>query len=284
MLLACGDAVIKSIAGAWPPTAIAAMRYVFGAAGLCLLLAVNEGRRGFIMPSPWLQVLRGFGVACATLGFFAAIAVMPLAEAVAITFSSPIITALLSAAFLGEPARRETWLASIVAFAGVLIVLRPNFAALGASALLPLIAATGMSLLMIGNRAVAGKASPLASQFLVAIIATPILISAALLGTVSGRLQLVIGIPDWTILARCAVVAVSASLAHWCIFKGTARAGAAVIAPMTYVQLPIATALGVMFFGDWPDGPTLIGAALIIGAGLWLWRAGSSRQIEESHI
>jgi drug/metabolite transporter (DMT)-like permease len=65
-----------------------------------------------------------------------------------------MVTALLAAALIGEPMRRETWIASLVAFAGVLIVLRPNFVLIGPAAVLPLFAAIGMSLLIIGNRAV----------------------------------------------------------------------------------------------------------------------------------
>lgn len=274
-----GDVVIKSIAGAWAPTAIAATRYALGALGLGVLLALREGRASFAMPSPALQMLRGFGVSIATAGFFAALFVMPLATATSITFTSPMITALLSALFLGKPARRETWMASLVAFAGTLIILRPSLAELGLAAFLPLISAVGMSLLMIGNHAVAGKASALASQFYVATMATPMLALAAFAGNHSGIERLAVYTPDWTVLARTALVACSASLAHWAIFKGTVRAGAAAIAPMAYVQLLVATVLGLVVFGDWPDGPTLFGAALIVASGLWLWCAGS-RQAE----
>ena len=272
-LLSCGDAVVKTIAGAWAPTAVAATRYVIGALGLAILLAIREGRAGFAMPSPHLQLLRGFGVAIATVGFFAAIFVMPLAEATAITFTSPMITSVLSAIFLGEKARRETWLATLFAFAGVLIILRPNFAELGLAALLPLLSALGLSLLMVGNRATAGKASPLASQFFVAIVAAPMLVLAAIIG------KLAVSLPDWTIIARCAVVALTASTAHWAIYQGTVRAGAAAIAPTSYVQLLVATLLGAALFGNLPDGITLLGATMIVAAGLWLWHSGRTQRL-----
>lgn len=278
-LLSCGDAVIKSIHGGWPPTAVACTRYVLGMIGLCLLLAVREGRAGFRMPMPALQALRGFGVAMATVGFFSAVFVMPLATATSITFTSPMITAVLSALFLGETARRETWLATLFAFAGVLVVLRPNFATLGLASLLPLMSALGMSVLMIANRATAGKASPLAMQFFVALWASPLLILATLAGHVSGMARLHVSMPDWTILARCGVVAVSASLAHWSIFRGTERAGPATIAPMTYVQLLVASVLGVVLFGELPDHMTLLGAGMIVASGLWLWHAGRVREV-----
>lgn len=276
--LSFGDAVIKTMAGLWPPTAIAALRYGLGAIGLCALLAVREGPRRLIEPPvPHLQMLRGFGVALATAGFFAAIFVMPLAEATAITFTSPMITAVLSAIFLGEPARRATWLATLAAFGGVLIVLRPNFLELGWAALLPLASALGMSLVFICNRAVAGKASSLAMQAYIALAATPVLIGLAAAGHGSGMAGLQVGWPEASVLARCAFVAVTASTAHWLVYLGTTRAGAATIAPMSYVQLLLATLLGWSLFGDVPDAATLLGAAIIVGAGIFLWRAGTKQ-------
>lgn len=273
-LLSVGDAVVKTLVGEWPPTAVAALRYALGAVGLAALLFVRRGQAGFTVPHPRVQLLRGAGVAMATVGFFSAIYVMPLASATAITFTSPMLTALLAAVFLGEPARRETWLATVAAFIGVLVVLRPNFAAAGWAALLPLLAAFGMSLLMIGNRFLAGKASPLSMQFTVAGIAAPLLLLAAFVGDRSGAAGFVVGWPHWSVIARCALVALTASTAHWLVFLGTTRAGAATVAPMTYVQLLIASVLGWTFFGNRPDGLTLLGGAIIVGAGLYLWRAG----------
>ena len=113
-LLSCGDAVVKTMSGQWAPTAIAMTRYVLGAVGLGAVLLWREGPRAVIMPAPGAQVLRGAAVALATVGFFSAIFVLPLATATSITFTSPMLTALLAALLLGEPARRETVIASII--------------------------------------------------------------------------------------------------------------------------------------------------------------------------
>jgi drug/metabolite transporter (DMT)-like permease len=137
--------------------------------------------------------------------------------------------------------------------------------------LMPVGAATSMAVMMMGNRAVSTAGSPLLMQFLVASIAVPFVITAATVGHLSGIEALRVNVPDWTIVARCALVAVTASFAHWLIFMGTTRASAAEIAPMTYVQLLIAMALGIAIFGDWPDLTSLVGSAIIIGAGLFLW-------------
>jgi drug/metabolite transporter (DMT)-like permease len=75
------------------------------------------------------------------------------------------------------------------------------------------------------------------------------------------------------VIAKCALVAFTASTGHLLIYAATVRASAALVSPMTYVQLIAATALGWLWFGDAPDFATYAGAALIIAGGLWLWRS-----------
>ena len=87
---------------------------------------------------------------------------------------------------------------------------------------------------------------------------------------------------DWTVIARCALIGLTATLAQWLIFMGTVKAGAGTIAPMTYGQLLMATLFGYLFFDDTPDALSFLGAAIIIGAGLYLWRAGRARVAEEA--
>ena len=272
--LSCGDAVIKSIAGEWPGTAVAALRYTIGATGLALLLWWREGRGAFNMPMPKMQLLRGMSVAIATLCFFSAIFLMPLAEATAIVFTSPILTAILSAVLLKERVGRATWIASAVAFLGVIAILRPNVALLGLAAFLPLIAAFCMSVLMMANRQVAGSGSALQMQFLIAVIAAPVLLLATGIGAASGIPAFAFSAPDWTVVARCAVVAVTATCSHWLVYLATTKATAADIAPMTYIQLPTAMLLGMAMFADWPDAVALAGSAVIVAAGLYLWNSG----------
>jgi drug/metabolite transporter (DMT)-like permease len=271
--LSMGDAVIKSIAGEWPGTAVAALRYAFGLAGLTIAVALLHGREGFRVPRPWLQFARGFSAAVATFGFFMAIHAMPLADATSIQFIGPMLTAILSAIILGERAPRAAWGATIVAFVGVLIVLRPNFAALGLTVLYPLVSALGLAFMLIFNRKAAGLAPVLPMQWTIALMATPVLTAAAIAGHYSGNPAFAVPPLDWTIAVRCAIVGASGTLAHLLIYMATVRASAAVTAPMVYAQLLVAIALGWTFFGDVPDLTTLAGAALIIACGLYLWRS-----------
>lgn len=271
-LLSLGDGIIKSVAGEWPGTAVSALRYAFGAAGLLVILLVVEGRRGIRCPMPWLQLARGAAIAFATIGFISAIFLMPLADATAIQFTSPMITAFLSAVLLKERLPRAAWVATAIAFLGVLLVLRPNVAAMGWAVLLPLMAALGISTMMVLNRMVAGAGSALLMQFLISGFATVVLVAAAWAGHLSGWDPLAVDVPSASVVGRCAIVAVTATASHWLIYLSTTRASAAVTAPMVYVQLLIALAIGMAYYGDYPDPAALAGAVLIVAAGLWFWR------------
>lgn len=280
--LSVGDAVVKSMAGAWPGTAVSALRYSFGALGLVAIAAAVHGREGFRVPRPRLQFGRGAAVALATICFFMGVMAMPLADATAIQFTSPMLTGILSALVLGERAPRAVWGATALAFAGVLIVLRPNVLALGPAAFWPLGAAFGMAWLMIFNRKAAGLAPALAMQLLLAMVAAPLLVAAASLLHLSGAAQFRIPAPDAVVVLKCAAVAVFATFGHLLIYTATVRASAAVVAPMTYVQLVVAMALGWAWFGNAPDLPMLGGAALIVGGGLLLWRSQKPREVPET--
>jgi drug/metabolite transporter (DMT)-like permease len=242
---------------------LSGLRYAIGAVGARRDRRSALGRAGFVLPRPALQFGRGAAVALATLCFFAGVYAMPLADATAIQFSSPIITALLAPLVLGERTTKATWGATLLAFAGVLIVLRPNVVELGAVALFPLGAAFGMSWLMMFNRMAAGDAPVLVMQFVLALFAAPLLILAAL---AYAALVQPIPAPSALVVAKCAAIACFATLGHSLIFAAVKRADASVVAPMTYVQLIVAAGIGWSWFGDKPDLATLGGAALIIAA------------------
>lgn len=287
-LLSFGDAIIKGMAGEWPPTAMAAARYIFAALFIGIVLAKRDGVKAvFTLPNARIQWMRGLSVSVATIAMFTAIMLMPLAEATTITFTQPMITAVLAAIFLSERIKPAAIGATVLAFVGVVIVLRPNFAAVGPVALLPLLTATAMGCLMIANRVAAHRSAvanggngggALAAQYYISVTASVVLTLAVIVGHFTGVSTFKMHWPEWSVLARCAFISISASLAHGMIYMGTARAGAATIAPMNYGQLLTAAFLGWTFFGETTDFISLLGAAIIIGAGLILWRINHSAQ------
>ena len=161
---------------------MAALRYA-SAAGAARS-SRGHGRAGFRVPRPaCIRARRGVALApiCFLMGLW-----LSRSPSTAIQFTSPMLTGLLSVLVLGERAPRAVWGATLLAFAGVLIVLRPNLLALGPAAFWPLGAAFGMAWLMIFNRKAAGLAPAVAMQLLLAMMAAALLIAAALLAHLSG--------------------------------------------------------------------------------------------------
>jgi drug/metabolite transporter (DMT)-like permease len=270
-VLSCGDAVIKSMAGSWPVPAVAALRFTLAVPLLALLVAVKDGPAAFAVEKPWLQFGRGLMLAGSSIAFFLSSFAMPLAEATAIVFVSPVLTALASALILKEPLHPKAWLASALALVGVAFVLRPNVAELGAVAFLPLVAALFFSAMIILNRMAAGTGKPMALQWAMVAVAAPVVLVGAIIGHFSGEPSLAVAWPENSVILRCAIVAVSASTAHWLIFQGTMRATAADAAQAVYIQLPVALSIDALVFGHFPDIMALVGATLIICAGLSMW-------------
>ena len=267
------DAIMKSMTGDWPAAALVAVRFAMGAAGLSLLLLKFEGLGGFQVGRAWLHVARGFVMAIAAASFISAIFIMPLADAVAITFVSPIITALLSSWFLDEKMRPVTWLVTFIAFAGVLIMLRPNVAAFGWSAVLPLVAAAAMAAVMILNRMVSSQRSIIAAQFYGAFWTTFFMAIIAIGGHFLVPTMEIVGQPSTKMLVLCAVVAVLNTGCHFLLYIATMRATAAAIAPVVYVQLVVSSLISVYIFGDSMDPVAMAGGALIVLSGLIMWRS-----------
>jgi len=275
--LSIGDAIVKGMTGEWPAPAMVFTRYIVGTIVLGALIAKREGIGALAPPRDVLQWVRGIAISFSAIGMFMAVWIMPLAEATTIAFTQPMITAVLAMIVLKEPARPSAWIATLIAFSGVIIVLRPNFEALGFGALLPLLGASGMAVTIIANRKVHGRASVLAMQYYMSITAMIFLFFAVLAGHFSGIERFHLTWPHWSVIARCAFIGVSASFAQWFIYMGTAKAGPGNVAPMTYGQLLMAVMFGALFFGDYPDFTSLIGAAIIIAAGLFLWQANKRR-------
>lgn len=272
--LSIGDAIVKGMPGAWPAPAMGATRYVAGTLLLMALLARSEGLAALRLPRDPLQWVRGIAISVSAVGMFLAVWIMPLAEATTIMFTQPIITAVLAMLLLGERARPSTWVASVVAFGGVFMVLQPNFDTAGWGVLLPLLSAFGMAVTIITNRKVGGRASILAMQYYMSVTALIFLLAATAVGHFSGVEAFRLHWPHWSVVARCIFIGFTATLAQWLIFMGTVKAGAGTVAPMNYGQLLMAVALGWIFFGDRPGLTGLAGAAVIIGSGLFLWWRG----------
>lgn len=219
----------------------------------------------------WVALLfRAMFLLVATFCFIAAIRVMPLADALAIVFVAPFIVLLVGKFYLGEEVGPRRVAAAIVGFIGVLFVIQPSFAAFGAVALFPLGTAVAFASYILVTRGLSRQVHPVTLQFYTGLIAsllcTPVIVFAQ--GSGSELLDPVwpMGIM-WVWLFG---VGFFATISHMMMTYALSLAPSATLAPLQYLELPVATVFGYLVFSDFPNSLSLIGIAIIIGAGLYM--------------
>ena len=263
-------AIAKGLGDTMSPGQVAFAR--FSIQLLLLIPLVWVGRTDRI-PRPTIsQAVRGFLLAVAGLSFFTALTYMPLAESSAIFFVEPLILTLLSAMFLGEPIGWRRVVAVAVGFAGALIVIRPSFEQVGPAALLPLVAAFCFATYLTITRRQASHEDARVLQLWVCFFASLTLAVAMLL---SSELSWTVASPSWpagTEWSLLAGIGVIGTAVHMLAIAAFHRAPASILAPFQYLEILGATVLGVIFFSDWPDGATILGIAIIVGSGLYVFR------------
>lgn len=215
-------------------------------------------------------VLRAVFLLVSTFCFIAAISVMPLADALAIAFIAPFIVLLVGKFYLGEDVGPRRVGAAIVGFIGVLFVIQPSFAAFGAVALFPLGTAVGFAFYILVTRGLSRRVHPVALQFHTGLIASLICLPVLLLAQGSGSPWVDPVWPDGIFWLWLFGVGFFAAVSHMMMTYALSFAPSATLAPMQYLELPVATLLGYMVFGDFPNTLTLTGIAIIIGAGLYM--------------
>jgi drug/metabolite transporter (DMT)-like permease len=272
VVFSVGDGLVRSMAGQWPGSGIATLRYTIGAIVLGVILAIREGRKGFRCPMPWTQVGRGAAIALMTICFFTALGFMPLADTTAVQFTTPMWAVLMSAALLGERIDWRKAVLILIAFAGALIVLRPNLLALGFAAILPLAGALLMAVLMMFNRRIAETGSVLSNQFFGAGIAVLFMVPITLGAHFAHVPRFVMNWPSAVVILKCLAVAVTGTSGHLLLYLATERASAADVAPMSYVQIVTAGLIGWLAFGAVPSWTMVLGSLVIVCAGLLLFR------------
>jgi drug/metabolite transporter (DMT)-like permease len=261
-LFAIQDTISKHLSAGYPAVEVAWFRYTFGFAAILLALPWLEPKTAVVSRRPGLQVLRGVLLYSSTVLFVVAIYWMPLATATAIGFISPLFLTALSIPLLGERVGPRRWAAIGVGFLGVLIVVRPGFSDFQWSFLIPIVMAALYAIYQVLTRMIGAVDRPVTS-----------LLYPTVVGAVIGGLPMpfiwVTPTPfDGFLMV---LMGIGGSLSHLCLVLAFARAPATLLAPFGYVQLVWVTILGYVFFGDIPDAPTLLGAAVIVGSGLYVF-------------
>lgn len=222
--------------------------------------------------------LGGLFLALALVSINAAFAVMPIVNALAIFFVEPLFLTVLSALVLGERFGWRRMAAVLAGLVGALIVIRPNWALYGASAVLPLVAALCFACYMLVVKVLSAGPDRLAQQFWTGVSATLLLLGVNLADQAVALPGMGLGRPGAHELGMILAMGVLAVICHQGIIHGLARVDASLAAPMQYLEIVSATLLGWWVFGDFPDALTWTGAAIIIGSGIYVFHR--ERQLE----
>ena len=224
----------------------------------------RAGRDAFVSaPRPGLQVLRIVLSTLEVAMFFWAVGYLPLADAVTFYLAGPIYVTAISALLLKERVGWRRWTAVLAGFLGVVIALRPSAATLTLPALIALAGSLSFALLMVVTRVLRETNDTV-------LIATQYLGTLAFGAVTAPFAWVTPTVHDLTFLSGFGVVSI---IALYCVNRSLKLAPASVVVPYQYTMIVWAVVLGWLVFGDVPDAFTLTGAAIIIGAGLYiLWR------------
>lgn len=255
------DAFVKMLDGHYPAAQVVWAQFVF--AGI-LFLAISLWREGraVLFPRPLgQQLLRGIFVLIGMGSLYAAIAFIPLAEATAMSFIAPLVVTLIAPLVLGERIGIRRILSVAAGFAGVVVIVRPELAGEALGYLFGAISGIFLGFYFVMNRKLSGHASPLAtvaySACLGAIVVTPLVPSV----WVAPRPE------DSLPISAFLVIAVIGQL---CMFSAFLYGEASVVSPLHYFQIVGAILFGYLFFGELPDGLSLLGIAIIVGSGIYI--------------
>lgn len=212
-------------------------------------------------PRPGLQLLRAVFATLEVFCFYWALTGMSLADTMTFYLAGPIYVTAMSPLLLGEHVGWRRWLAVLAGFVGVMIALSPSGGAFSPHALVAIAGSLMFSVFMVCTRLVRGTSD-------VVLVSTQV-IAALIFGAVTAPFTWVaVGLFDGALLALLGVVAMIAFL---CINRSLSVAPASVVVPYQYTAIVWAVLLGFIFFGDIPSTQMLIGAGIIIAAGIYIF-------------
>lgn len=264
-----GDATAKLLGGLVPLAQLLLVRFGVQAVILTpLVLATDRPWRmhGRVL---YLTVLRTLLHVLGIGAMFTALRYLPLADAVAIAFIMPFLMLLLGKYVLNEEVGHRRLLACVVGFIGTLLVIQPSFAEVGWPALLPLLVAVNFSVFMLVTRQIAKETDPIGLQAVSGFIAVAVLGPLLFLGQSQGGMFEVIR-PDAYAWGLLVAIGLLGTLAHLLMTWSLRYAPSATLAPMQYLEIPIATIIGLIVFGELPNGMAALGIAITIAAGLYV--------------
>ena len=266
MLLGTALFTFNDALGKWMVASVAVGQLLFirSMAALVMLLPMvhrTGWREVFVLAQPGRHAIRLLFIVAEVACFYLAVRHLPLADVMAVYQATPLIVTVLAIPLLGELVGWRRGLAVGIGFLGVLLVLQPQDGVFTAPALIALAGSLTYALSMIATRQ------------LRTTNALSLIVYHTLAVGLAGLLTLPWGWAaiDWVDTAYLALIGVVATLAHMSMNQALRLAPAAVVVPYTYTSLLWAILLGWLIFADTPTPLMLFGAAIIMGAGLFIF-------------
>jgi len=220
---------------------------------------------------PGLQIMRGLSPVCVGGLMVFAVRYLPLAEATVILFAGPFIVVALSQRMLGEHVDPASWIAVAIGFLAVVLVARPGIDALSKYTLFPAAAAVFYALLQLLSRRLSSMGElPTTTVAWTLLVGTLFALPLALWDWRSPDLY------HWVILL---CLGVSFGVGQHLLTKAFSLAPANVLTPFSYVQIVSAAVFGWLVFHNIPDGWTITGMVLIVGAGVYVFSRRGPRPV-----
>lgn len=269
-IFAVQDAVSRHLGAAYNVYMVVMIRYWFFAAFVTWLAVRRAGglRQAAATKVPLIQILRGLLLAGEVMVMVVAFVRLGLVETHAVFSAYPLLVAALSGPVLGERVGWRRWAAIAVGFVGILVILRPGAGVFSPLAALPLIAALMFALYGLLTRYVA--------RF------DPASVSFFWTGVAGATLATAMGLPHWQPMVGAdwlwmAALCVSSSTAHWLMIRAYELAEASDLQPFAYFQLVFIAIIGFAVFGEQVAPAVIVGAAIVVSAGLFTLMRGRVR-------
>lgn len=257
------DMFVKMMAGALPTWQIIAILGV-GGATVFGALTVLRGQR--LLTRAYFSravLLRNLGELVGTVGFVTALALTPISSASSVLQATPLAVTLGAALFLGEPVGWRRWSAILAGFLGVLLVIRPGLDGFDINSLFAVQAVVGLAIRDLSTRRVAAGISAFQLSFLAFLTLIP---AAAVLSLVSPRPPVMPEPEVWGMTAGALVLGV---FSYYAIVAAMRVGEVSFVTPFRYFRLLFALGVGFVVFGERPDALMLLGAAIIVGSGIY---------------
>ena len=267
---AAQDGISRYLAGAYNTYLVVAIRYVIFTAIVVAIFSMRPGGLRRVMQSQQTgrQILRGVILVFEILITIQAFVYLGLIETHALFAGFPLLVAALSGPVLGEWIGVRRWLAIGVGFLGVLILLRPGFRALEPALILPLLAVILFAFYQLLTRKVAATDSAETSFVWTALCGFVVMMF------IGPFFWQPIALGDWGWLLLLSLLALAG---HFMLIKALEVTEAGTVQPFTYFHLIFVTIFGVAIFGETLDRWTVIGAGIVVSAGLFtLFRQAKS--------